>query len=67
MYQEDNLNIKDHKDNFTIKAGYEITMLVIEELATQVEKLTISCRDHNKLLLMCDEQEKNIKEELTTL
>ena len=33
-----------------VKDEYESTMVVIKELAAQVDRLTVACRDHKKLL-----------------
>lgn len=63
----DSFEVDYEKDIVVIKVEYGSAMVVIKEIVAQVDKLIVACRDQNKLLQVCDEKEKNIKECLTTL
>lgn len=60
---DDSIELRIEKENYValVKVEYESTMFVLIELATQVDSLVAACRDHKKLLHICDEKEKILK------
>lgn len=59
---------RDYDHNYMLlKAEYESSMIVIKEFYSEIGRLTNVCKEHEKKLQGCDQEEKNLKEEIITL
>lgn len=66
--ESDLFSDRDDVHNYMLlKAQYESTMVFVENISSEISRLTNPCKEHKKELHNCDQIEKNIKEETNTL
>ena len=58
---------KDEDNVKILRDEYQYAMVVIKKLSIEINKITTVCKYQEKILHICDEKEKELKEEIISL